>query len=108
MNYLWTKHSEEKMKFYGLSKQRIVRIIRRPERKEEAIVPDCVAVMQPINKKHSSEIWTIYVDVKKNNVNYRKIITAWRYPGKSPVRGEVPVPEEILEQLNKEVCMPGD
>jgi hypothetical protein len=101
MNYLWTKHSEEKMKFYSLSKQRVVRVIRRPDRKEPAIVPECLAVMQPINKKHSSEIWAMYIDIKKNNVDYRKIITAWRYPGKSPVRDQIPIPDDILGELNK-------
>lgn len=109
MNYLWTKHAEEKLKFYGLSKQRVVRVIRHPNRIEEAIVPECVAVMQPINKKHASEIWSMYVKKPKlktkklklnNQEDQIKIISTWRYPGKSPVRGEVPIPDDILEQLN--------
>ena len=31
-----------------------------------------------------------------------RVITAWRYPGKSPIRGPIPIPEEILEELGEE------
>jgi len=30
-----------------------------------------------------------------------RIITAWKYPGKSPVRGPIPIPPDILEELSK-------
>ena len=93
--YLWTKHSQYKMKRYGLSPQRIKRIIRHPARTEEAIVPEMIASMQPAGGKHYSEIWTIYkFSQKSKNIN---IITAWRYPGKSPARN--PIPQEILEEI---------
>jgi len=36
--YLWTEHSAYKMKQYGLSAQRVLRVIRAPWRKEEGIV----------------------------------------------------------------------
>jgi len=29
----------------------------------------------------------------------KKIISAWRYPGESPVGEPIPVPEDILEEL---------
>ena len=59
--YFWTEHSIYKMKQYGLSAQRILRVIRAPFRKEEGIVKNTIAVMQP-NKpvKHTSEIWVMY------------------------------------------------
>ena len=35
--YFWTKHSQYKMRHYGLSPQRIKRIIRYPARIEEVV-----------------------------------------------------------------------
>ena len=103
--YCWTKHSLYKMRHYGLSEQRIKRIIRYPARVEEAIVPNMIAAMspcgrspegrQPTGGKKYSEIWTIYKPIK--NKKQIKIITAWRYPGKSPARN--PIPQEILDEI---------
>ena len=93
--YCWTKHSLYKMRYYGLSGQRIKRIIRHPARIEEAIVPNLIAAMQPAGNKTYSEIWTIYKPIK--NKKQIKIITAWRYPGKSPARN--PIPQEILDEI---------
>ena len=71
--YLWTQHSLYKMRYYGLSPQRIKRIIRYPARTEEAIVPGMIASMQPASGKKYSEIWTIYKHSQKSkNI---KIIT---------------------------------
>ena len=93
--YLWTKHSQYKMRHYSLSPQRVKRIIRHPARTEEAIIPGMIASMQPASGKKYSEIWTIYKPSQKSkNI---KIITAWKYPGKSPVRN--PIPQEILEKI---------
>jgi len=95
--YYWTKHSVYKMRHYGLSEQRIKRIIRHPARIEEAIVPNMIAVMQP-NKKQ--EIWAMYALIKskvKGQMSKAKVITAWRYPGKSPARN--PIPQEILDEI---------
>ncbi len=78
------------MRHYGLSAQRIKRIIRHPERTEEAIVPNMIAVMCSDKNK---EIWAMYMVAKKNI----KIITAWRYPGKSSARN--PIPQEILDEI---------
>ena len=93
--YYWTKHSLYKMRQYGLSGQRIKRVIRHPTRVEEAIVPNLIAAMQPSGKKIYSEIWTIYKPVKKQKTI--KVITAWRYPGTSPIRN--PIPQEILDEI---------
>ena len=95
--YQWTKHSIYKMRCYGLSQQRIKRIIRHPARIEEAIVPSLIAAMQPAGNKTYSEIWTIYKPIKhKKQI---KIITAWRYPGKSSARD--PIPQEILDEIQR-------
>lgn len=93
--YFWTHHAFEKMRFYGLSEGRVKRIIRFPKRTEEAIVPGMVAVMQPAGTKRYSEIWVMYKLAAKKI----KIITAWRYPGRSPERD--PVPKEILDEVRK-------
>jgi len=91
--YAWTHHVFEKMKFYGISESRIKRIIRFPKRLEEGIVEGTVAVMQPAGTKRYSEIWVMY----KLAGRKIKIITAWRYPGKSPERD--PVPQEIINEV---------
>lgn len=98
--YLWTLHARLKMKYYGLSENRIKRIIRFPARTEEGIVLKTVAVMQPADTKRYSEIWAMYKVQKskiKNQNSKLKIITAWRYPGKSPVRD--PIPPEVLKEI---------
>jgi hypothetical protein len=65
--YFWTEHAKFKMKFYGLSPQRVLRVIRAPERTEEGIVEKTIAVMQPAStrmkngkKVWSQEIWAMY------------------------------------------------
>ena len=59
--YLWTRHSEWKMKQYALSKQRVKRVVRNPERIEKSIVPGMIAVMQVAGtSKHRYEIWVMY------------------------------------------------
>jgi hypothetical protein len=66
--YQWTAHSVMKMRQYGLSAQRVLRVVRAPHRKEEGIVKKTVAVMQPVSFKTDkegkrtwgSEIWVMY------------------------------------------------
>lgn len=94
----WTQHIKEKMRFYGLSEARIKRVMNHPTRLEGGIAPNTVAGMQPITKniKTTQEIWVMYQDRGTTRV----MITTWRYPGKSPVRGEIPIPESIRRELN--------
>lgn len=97
--YSWTKHSIEKMRQYGLSSQRIKRIIKNPKRVGKGIAKNTIAVMQPLGKgkgknKWSSEIWVMYQKTQKYN-----IISAWRYPGVSPIKEVVPIPDDILQEL---------
>jgi len=110
----WTEHSKIKMKQYGLSKQKLLGILYRPERKEKGIVPGTSAAMKTNKvyfktkqislskawqkpKKAPGEIWLMYKDVK----DLRKIISAWRYPGISKPGEEIPVPEDIRQELLK-------
>lgn len=103
------------MMFYGLSSDRVKRVIRSPYRSEKGIAPNTIAVMQP-GKTHPAqagkpaswkeEIWVMYAEKKthpqekQNFIGKKKvIITAWRYPGKSPIREAIPIPADILEEL---------
>ncbi len=97
--YYWTNHVARKMLFYGLTPGRVKRVIRNPKRSEKGVAPKTIAVMQPAGtNKKPTEIWTMYSSKDKIKV----IITAWRYPGVSPVREEIPIPVDIFEELKKE------
>ena len=103
-----------KLRFYGLSEQKVLGVISKPKRKEDGIVEKTIAVMQPISPKvvdgkerWKQEIWVMYQEqATKNkkqltidkNAKY-KIISAWRYPGVSPKNN--PIPEEILREVAK-------
>jgi len=94
----WTDHIIGKMRFYQLSPARIKRIIRFPQRIEQGIAENTIACMQ-VNKskKKREEIWVMYQRKIKNNKLI--LITAWRYPGKSPERN--PIPQEIVEEIKE-------
>lgn len=110
--YVWTHHSHDKMRYYRLSEARVKRIIRHPTRIEEGIVEGAIACMQPavvqtksglwcgkptgdksIDNKKYSEIWVMYAIKQKQII----VITAWRYPAKSPERD--PVPQKVLSEV---------
>jgi len=103
--FYWTIHSISKMRQYGLSESRVKRVINNPRRKEVGIAPGTIAVMQPNSLKHSYEFWAMYqptVDHPKGGQQQKlRIITAWKYPGKSPIRGPIPIPPDILEELGE-------
>lgn len=95
----WTKHSIEKMQFYNLSENRLKRVLRNPNRKEEGIALGTLALMQRTgSKKRPTEIWMMFQNIGKKI----RIISAWRYPGISPKGKEIPIPQDILEELNSE------
>lgn len=70
--YQWTQHAQYKMRQYSLSAQRVIRVIRNPERTETGIVENTIAVMQPASirqrrtsagkpaRSWSQEIWVMY------------------------------------------------
>lgn len=114
--YHWTQHCIRKMLFYGLTADRVKRIIRDPKRVESGVAENTIAVMVPgTNKKKPSEMWVMYATalpsqlktksykLKTNNFPSRKIIiSAWRYPGVSPVGKQIPIPQDLLEELREE------
>lgn len=121
--HTWTSHAKMKMRYYGLSEQRIKNIIRRPLRTEVGIAEKTIAVMQPQSttrdkvtreKNWKAEVWVMYQlaaeSQKKIDIAVPeklagifaprtkvKIISAWRYPGKTkPGEG---LPEHILDEI---------
>ncbi|MEK7519671.1 MAG: hypothetical protein AAB581_00275, partial [Patescibacteria group bacterium] len=84
-----------KMLYYGISEGLIRRVIHSPKRTEEGIAPGTVAVMQPTHGKKKQEVWVMYAVAGTK----KRIITAWRYPGVSPVRSAIPIPEGVLAEL---------
>jgi len=105
------------MAFYNLSESRVLRVIKSPLRTEEGIAPDTIAVMQPTSYKTKNgkrtwnqEIWVMYclqgrksekVSQRQSALSQRKsairIVSAWRYPGQTKVRGELP--SEVLREI---------
>jgi hypothetical protein len=112
-NLYWTEHVRQKMRQYRLSESRIKRILRHPKRLEIGVAPDTVAGMQPAgSKKHPYETWVMWSldkardkqQVKKARFNLNKkiiIISAWRYPGVSPVHEPPPIPDDVWKDLLK-------
>jgi hypothetical protein len=127
--YYWTEHAKFKMKFYGLSPQRVLRVIRNPERIEEGIVEKTIAVMQPSStrikdgkKIWSQEVWAMYQKkVKgqrskvKSKINNSKNILTTGYKILDTANQQIriisawrypgmspknnPIPEEILSEI---------
>lgn len=122
--YYWTKHSQAKMRFYGLSESRIKRVIKSPLRVEEGVALNTVAMMQPASYKGSGfkrdwnqEIWVMIGSKVKNQKskiqeksklenlsNQVRVISAWRYPGKTKAKEGLPegIWAEIEEALASE------
>lgn len=116
MQFYWTMHAKDKMRYYKLSESRVKRVINFPKRIEEGIAEDTVAMMQAGGSaKNPYEIWVMvqrgsgkYAKaktekekevVKKLGIKEKslKVISAWRYPGTTrPGEG---LPEEILREF---------
>lgn len=112
-NYHWTDHVKMKMRRYGLSASRVKRVLRHPKRLEVGVAENTVAGMQPAGSaKHPFEIWVMWQSkVKSQNSKVKTkfnlggeqiiIISAWRYPGVSPLREPPPIPDDVWEVLRK-------
>ncbi|MFH0852444.1 MAG: hypothetical protein V1845_02490 [bacterium] len=112
---IWTQHSLRKLRQYNLSASRIKRVLRFPKRKEVGVAENTVACMQPVGSaKHPYEIWVMYqlrltakqIPITKKQFPNKKekitIISAWRYPGISPIHEPPPIPEEVWEELERQ------
>jgi hypothetical protein len=88
-NLQWTLHAQDKMRYYRLSESRVRRVLHSPKRIEEGVAPKTVAMMQPAaltrigdKENWTQEIWVMVEDKK----SIRKVISAWRYPGRTKPR----------------------
>jgi len=123
--FVWTNHSIDKMRQYGLSEQRVRSVLHTPKRKEEGIAPNTSAVMQSTGtKKNPTEVWVMFQEIKKSNIKNQndddkfknnsvsrlhqdfgepkklRIISTWRYPGISPIRTVPEIPDEVWAILD--------
>ena len=97
--YKWTSHIKNKMLFYRISEQKIKTILKNPDRHEEGIAPNTNASMKRNDTpKRKEELWIMYQKRGPKSL----MISAWRYPGKSKPGKEIPIPEDILEEIKKE------
>lgn len=96
----WTQHAKQKMRYYRLSEKRVLRVLRKPDRKEEGIVEGTIANMQITgSKKHPTEVWMMYVILKKPKGV--KIISCWRYPGRTPEDQRPIIPDDVMRDILK-------
>lgn len=111
--YHWTQHVVRKMEYYGLTPSRVLRVVRAPDRIEEGIVEGTLAAMQKAGSKSRPwELWTMWRESSKKGLSNlsrsylepsrKVIITAWRYPGVSPIRDKAPIPADIVSELEAE------
>ncbi len=101
----WTQHAKMKMRQYRFSEKRVLKIFHKPDRVEKGIVEGTIAAMQITGtKKHPTEAWVMYAIVKSKIKNKKskiiKIISAWRYPGRTPIGQRPIIPEDTLEELD--------
>ncbi len=105
----WTTHAKMKMAFYGLSESRVRRVMKTPLRTEEGIAEKTAACMQPASYKFKNgektwnqEIWVMFSVAHPKSIKTNpsvKIISAWRYPGKTKPR--TALPDEILAEIDE-------
>ena len=102
--FQWTFHARDKMRFYRLSEQRVRQVLHAPKRVEEGVAPKTVAMMQPASVKRvmsqesrnfqetwTQEIWVMIEQTqnRKTKTKNIKVISAWRYPGRTKPRSRV-------------------
>lgn len=98
--YYWTRHSIGKMMQYGLSAQRVIRVIRSYTRIEEGIAENTIAVMQPTSTrrdkdgelKWNQEIWVMYQLRRKVGANSKKQIPNSKQISKSKFKNRKTIP----------------
>ncbi|MDO8584571.1 MAG: hypothetical protein Q7R85_00425 [bacterium] len=116
---------KSKMIHYGLGEGRIRRVIKNGTRREEGVAPNTVAVMQRNDTpRRKEEIWVMVQEAKKQQSNKTikhgdaklealrvslckpkmTIISAWRYPGISKPGKAIPIPDDVMEELDRMIA----
>ena len=115
----WTHHIKGKMAQYGLSAQRIRRVLKTPKRRETGIAPNTVAAMQQVGGKKKTEIWVMYQlsangetprlpagkQSAKRTSSKIRMISAWRYPGVTKPGTPIVIPDDAWEELMRTVAL---
>lgn len=96
--YFWTQHCVGKIFQYGIGPNKIKRIINYPDRREEGIAENTIAVMKQKSKKDplKGEEWVMYQLRKKRKV----VISVWFYPGVTPEGKKIFIPDDVWEEIN--------
>ncbi len=118
----WTSHIKNKMVYYHLSGAQILRVFRKPQRREEGIAPGTSAAMisrrssppsviarstRRGNPVREEEIWIMYKLAKPATLAVNRqlstvtMISAWRYPGRTKPGSPIPIPQDIREELEQ-------
>jgi hypothetical protein len=93
---VWTRHARAKMAFYGLSEQRVLRVIHTPRRAEEGIAPKTIAVMQPVAVRMPRTEICSKKDPRRGGSSLRG--TSARFGSAVPGIEQGPRPKEIWSQ----------
>ncbi len=95
VSYELTNHVRGKMLQYRISESLLKRIMRNPARVEEGIAEHTSASMQKAGAKKSHEIWVMHRTTSGKTL----VISAWRYPGTSPVGKPIAIPNDIRDMI---------
>ncbi len=93
--YEWTHHVRAKMRQYRISESLAKRIIRHPARVEEGVSEHTAASMQKAGAKKSHEVWVMH----RKTGSKILVISAWRYPGTSPVGKPIAIPDDVQDAI---------
>lgn len=104
---IWTHHARQKMRFYRISETKVKQVFNHPDRIEKGIALHTIASMKVSgSRQHPYEVWIMYQRTRgitkkdKSSRNSRiKIISAWRYPGRSPVGEKIDIPDDVRQDL---------
>ena len=89
------------MHYYKLSESRVKSVLRNPERTEEGIAENTIAMMRTNRTSNRPyEIWVMTSDVSMRNSPVR-VVSAWKYPGQTKP-GES-LPKAILREFKEAV-----
>lgn len=97
-SFCWTVHSKYKLAQYAISPNNVKKAVRYPDRKEEGIAKETIAVMKRKDtKSQQKELWVMY----QKAGGKKRIISTWIYPGESPKGKEIFVPDDVWEEIEK-------
>ncbi len=106
--FIWTQHARQKMRFYRIPETKVKQVFNHPDRVEKGIALNTIASMKISgSQKHPYEVWIMYQKTKATLLSQKnfssnskiKIISAWRYPGRSPLGQKIEIPDNVRQDL---------